>query len=115
MQDVSEVEYLGDIISSDGKNKKNLQKRISRGIEAVSNILSILNQVPFGKHYIQIALLLRESMFLSSLFFNIEVWYGVTKAEIKELEDLDVMLLRKQCTHINPQRIFLLGTWFDTY
>ena len=95
MQEVSEVEYLGDMITSDGKNRKNLKKRISRGMGAVTNISCILREVSFGKHYVQIALLLRETLFLSTLLFNVEVWYNITKSEIKELENLDVLLLRK--------------------
>ena len=100
MQEVSEVEYLGDMITSDGKNRKNLKKRISRGMGAVTNISCILREVSFGKHYVQIALLLRETLFLSTLLFNVEVWYNITKSEIKELENLDVLLLRKILTRL---------------
>ena len=95
MQEVTEAEYLGDILTSDGKNRKNLKKRTSRGIGAVSSILTILNQVSFGKHYVQIGLLLRESLLLNSMLNNVEVWHGFYRVEEKELEGVDIILLRK--------------------
>ena len=49
----------------------------------------------FGKNYYQIALRLREAMFLNSILTNSEIWYGITKSEIEELESLDRLLLRR--------------------
>ena len=95
MQEVTEAEYLGDILTSDGKNRKNLKKRTSCGIGAVSSILTILNQVSFGKHYVQIGLLLSESLLLNSMLNNVEVWHGFYRGEEKELEGVDLILLRK--------------------
>ena len=34
-------------------------------------------------------------MFLNSVLTNAEVWYGLEKRDIKQLEDLDLILLRK--------------------
>ena len=95
MEEVSEDEYLGDVISDDGKNKMNLKKRLSRGLGLITQIINILESVSFGYHYIEIALVLRESMFVNSVLSNVEVWYGMTKMEIDALEKLDLMLLRK--------------------
>ena len=95
VESVEEDMYLGDLISSDGKNKKNVQKRISKGLGIISQILNLLEIVSFGEHYVEIALLLRESMFLNGILFNAEIWYGLTKAEVGEFEDLDRLLLRK--------------------
>ena len=36
-----------------------------------------------------------EALFLSSVLTNAEIWYSLTKEEIKELDDLDKTLLRK--------------------
>ena len=95
METVTEDEYLGDVISSDGKNKKNVEKRISKGIGIITQIMNLLSSVSFGQHYIEIALLLREAMFLNGILNNVEVWYGLTKSEIEEFENLDLSLLRK--------------------
>ena len=64
MESVTEDSYLGDIISSDGKNKKNVKKRISKGLGIISQIMNLLGMIRFGHHYIEIALLLRESLFI---------------------------------------------------
>jgi hypothetical protein len=42
---------------------------------------------------VSFVLCLREAMFLSTVLTNIEVWYGVRKQEIEELESLDRDLL----------------------
>ena len=55
----------------------------------------MLEKVTLGYHYFKIALLLRESLFLNGILTNSEVWYGIKKSEIKELETLDKMLLRR--------------------
>ena len=87
--------YLGDIVSGDGKNSKNVKKRISKGIGIISDIMNILEKVTFGEHYYSTALLLRESLFINGILTNAEVWYGLTKDEVKEFENLDCLLLRK--------------------
>ena len=95
MESVKEDTYLGDLISSDGKNKKNVEKRISKGLGIITQILNLLDIVSFGKHHIEMALLLRESMFINGILFNAEIWYGLNKAEINDFEDLDRLLLRR--------------------
>ena len=91
---VEQDTYLGDVISSDGKNRKNVENRISTGIRIITQILNLLEIVSFGKHYIETDPLLRESMFINGVLFNAEVWYGFTRSEISEFEDLDRLLLR---------------------
>ena len=80
---VAEDTYLGDIISHDGKNTKNVKSRVGKGLGIVTDIMNILGKVSLGKHYFKIGLLLRESMFLNGILTNAEVWYGITKAEIE--------------------------------
>ena len=79
MENVSSDTYLGDIISSDGSNKANIMKRISKGNGIVSQIRSILERVSLGAHYFKIAMLLRESMLLNGILSSSESWYGLQK------------------------------------
>ena len=95
---VSRVEdetYLGDIISSDGKNLKNIKSRVAKGLGIISQIMTMLETITVGNHYFETAVLLRESLFLNSILTNAEVWYGVTSSDLKYLADLDKSLLRK--------------------
>ena len=86
--------YLWDIVSNDGKNTKNINNRIVRGIGKINDILNILSKFPLGKFYFKTALMLRESLFLNSVLTNVDIWYGITKTEIKQLDNLDLSLLR---------------------
>jgi hypothetical protein len=60
--------YLGDVISKDGRNIKNIQAGIVR------KILTCLDGIPFGKYHFQSGLILRNSLLVSSMLFNSEVW-----------------------------------------
>ena len=95
MNSVTEETYLGDIISSDGKNQKNIKQRVSKGLGIMTEILNLLDLISFGPYLIEIALLLRESMLINGILTNVEVWYNLTTNEIKEFEDLDKVFLRK--------------------
>ena len=95
MVEVNEDTYLGDIISSDGKNQKNIQNRIAKGTGIISQIMTMLERVTLGEHYFATAILLRESLFLSSVLTNADIWYSMKKEDVDKLEDLDTSLLRK--------------------
>ena len=58
-------------------------------------IMNLLEVVSFGQYFMEIALLLRETMFLNGILNNSEAWYGLTNSEISDLEDLDRLLLRR--------------------
>ena len=94
MQQVDSDDYLGDIISNDGSNNKNVHKRAGRGIGMVSEIMNVLETVSLGKHYFKIAVILRESLFLNSVLTNGETWYSLTKDNIDALENVDKGLLK---------------------
>jgi hypothetical protein len=57
--------------------------------------MSILDEVPLGKHRVDVAFKLREAMLLNGILFNSEAWHGVTKLQIKELEKIDENLIRR--------------------
>ena len=75
------AKYLGDLISSSGKEKQNLITRKEKGFGIVTEILSILEEVPLGKFKIQIALVLRQAMFLNGILFNSEAWHNVSEKD----------------------------------
>ena len=95
MNEVTEETYLGDIISNDGKNHKNIKHRMSKGIGIITQISNLLDMISFGPYLIEIALLLRDSMLINGILTNVEVWYNLTTNDIKEFENLDKTLLRK--------------------
>ena len=95
MQEVSEETYLGDIVSCDGKNTKNIKDRISKGVGIITQILNLLEMISFGPFLFEIALLLRESMLINGTMTNAEVWYNVSDSEVREFENLDKLFFKK--------------------
>ena len=87
--------YLGDYIESSGKIQATIDHRKEKANGIISEITSIVNDIPFGKYRMEVALKLRESMLINGILYNSEAWHGVTKKHIKELEALDEALLRK--------------------
>ena len=104
MPEVSSETYLGDVVSGDGTNKLNIENRVLKGLGKVAQIMSIVEKISLGKHYFKIAFLLRESIFLSSILTTSEVWYGLSKSGLEELEVLDRSLLKRifSCPNSTP-------------
>ena len=95
MVEVEEEKYLGDVISRDGKNIKNFKARVNKGTGIVNKIMNMLDGIPFGQFYFEVALILRNSLLVSSMLCNSEAWYNITNSELNFLETVDLMLLRK--------------------
>ena len=95
MENKMEQKYLGDIISSDGTHTKNVQERRNKGYGIITQIMQILESTFFGKYYFEVALILRESLFISSLLLNSEAWVNYTEKDVRILEQCDEILLGK--------------------
>ena len=92
---VEKDKYLGDIISVNGKNTENILARKEKGKGITKQILNILENICFGPFFFEVALILRGSLFLSSILVNSEAWYEVTENDIELMEQADEDLLRK--------------------
>ena len=75
----------------------NIKSRVSKGKSIISEIFNILDNICFGPHYFEIAMLLRRSMLLSSITYNSGVWYNVSSKEIKELSTIDQIFFSRLC------------------
>ena len=95
LEKVDKEKYLGDIISVDGRNRKNINSRKGKAVGIIIQITSILQDICFGPFHMEVALMLRNSLFINSILVNSEAWYGLTDEEIVELEKEDEHLLRK--------------------
>ena len=94
MKKIEKHKYLGDIICSSGSNSENINERSKIGFQAISQIKSFMKDVQLGSYSIQVELILRESLFISKILLNSEVWHSVTKVQIEKLEMIDKILLR---------------------
>ena len=53
MEEKKEEKYLGDVISRDGKNIKNIKARVAKGKGNVTRIITILEGIPLGQFYFE--------------------------------------------------------------
>ena len=95
MEESDEEKYLGDLITSNGLNKKNIAARKGKGYGIIERIIGMLQEISFGPNYFVVANLLRHSLFLSSVLLNSEAWYALTLADVEQLEMVDQALLKR--------------------
>ena len=95
MEKVSQDTYLGDILSVDGSNKVNIKDRAGKGFGIMNDIMHTLETTSFGSQYFRIFKLLRESRFINGTLTNADCWYGLEENSLKELEDIDRLMVRK--------------------
>ena len=90
----SSYKYLGDLAQSNGKNDLNIKERVNRGLAQKNKISIDLEELCLGPYYFVSAVILRDSLFLSTLVTNGETWFNLTKTDIDNLEQCDEALLR---------------------
>ena len=83
MEEKDDEKYLGDVISKDGRNIKNIKARVNKGTGIVKKILTILDGIPLGKYNFEAAVILRNSLLVVGSMLCIgEAWYNPTKREV---------------------------------
>ena len=95
MKDEENEKYVGDVISNSGSNEANISRRRSIGIGAISSIFAILNEISLGYQYIEIGLILRESILLSKMLLSAESWHKLFLYQIEKLEEVDRMFFKQ--------------------
>ena len=85
--------YLGEVLSRDRKNSKNIDCKIARGKGIVHEILMILNKVYFGSNLFKALMLMTEYLLISVITNQSEVWVSTTEKEMKSPESLDLIIL----------------------
>ena len=58
--------YVGDIISEDGRNTKNINALSARANGSINQIMEILENICFGSFHYEVAMIFRNSLFLNS-------------------------------------------------
>ena len=80
----------------------------------MNEIHAIIAEMMLGKDHFEVSILLRNTMFISSLLFNSEAWYNLSKKEITLLESVDEHYLRKTLNSpsITPKSLLYLKKRF---
>ena len=95
IKEVKSASYLGDILNNEGSIDDTIKTRGDKSIGKTNQVISILNSVSLGMFYFDIALTLRDSIFLSGILTNSETWYNLKEEHFKVLEVADNDLMRK--------------------
>ena len=66
LEEVACEKYLGDIMSNDRNNIRNIKSRVNKGKGVATRIMQILESNPLGKLYFEVAVVLRNALFVSS-------------------------------------------------
>ena len=94
IEELNQEKYLGQIISNDGSNVKNVINRSNKGMGMVNTITNILNYVPGGQYHFVIAVTFRNAYLISSMLSCSEVWYNLSEWDLRKLEQTDEALIR---------------------
>ena len=106
----SDEKYLGDVISVDGKNTKNITARVAKAQGIVKQLRTIFEEMSYGIFVFEVAIILRNALFVNGLLTNMEASYGLKDDEIEEIEKCDEQLLRMilECPNKTPKEILYL-------
>ena len=102
--------YLGDIITVDGKNSKNIDARVSKAQGIIQQLKCIFEEMSFGHFIFEVAVTLRNSLLINGILTNLEASYGLTKSDVEKLEKCDEQLLRLilECPSKTPKEMLYL-------
>ena len=95
MKNVEDKKYLGQILSNDLKNDKNINYKVNKSYGNVNKIITTLIERPFGKFTFQAATVMRNGILIGSLLNKSETWIQLTKKNIEEIEKPDKVLKDK--------------------
>ena len=112
MKTATRETYLGDILTSDAKIHENIQSRCDKAQGIINQSISMLQEISFGYYYFEIAMMFRNSMFLSGILCSIESLYGITNEHIEMLEKCDRQFMRRvfDCPVTTPIESYYLET-----
>ena len=115
IEETSTYKYLGDVISDDGKNAKNLEARQNKTIATTVTINSIASGEVLRKIETQVLIELHEKATIPGLLGNAESW-NLNRGEKANLERIEVQALKSLFdlpAHTpTPAIIFTLGTLY---
>ena len=93
IEETSEYKYLGDIITSDGKNKENLKARKVKAKATVITVKTIAANEVINNIETAVLLELHEKICIASLLNNAESW-SLNKGEEEDIEKTEIQALK---------------------
>ena len=115
IDETTSYKYLGDVITNDGKNMKNIESRKTKTYATTININSIASTEVLRGIETSVLLQLHDKITIPGLLANAESW-SLSKTEYTEIEKIEYQALRNLFDlplHIPiPALIFTFGTLY---
>ena len=94
IEETTEYKYLGDIITSDGKNSQNLRSRNAKLQATTVTINTIASSEVLHKIETSVLLELHDKISISGLLTNAESW-NLNRSEEDEIEKMEIQAVKK--------------------
>ena len=118
IEETTSYKYLGDILTNDGKNEKNLESRKKNAIATTTSINCFAANEILKRIETDVLLKLHEKVTVSGLLTNAESW-TLNRGEKAELEKIEIQALKHLFdlpAHTpTPAIVFTLGTLFTDH
>ena len=95
MMTTSSEKYLGDILTCDAKMEENIKMRHDKGMAAINQIMSILQEISFGRYHFEIGMVMRTSMLINGILYNTEALTSISSRHTDMLEECDKVFMRR--------------------
>ena len=89
-----EYKYLGDLITKDGKNKRNIEERENKVMAATRKVIAICGDSVINRIEVKALTKLHETCILSTLLTNCETWV-LNKGERDRIQKIELWALKK--------------------
>ena len=76
-------------INEEGKNEDTISMKCNKAIENMKEIKNTLDSLKLGKFFMEAAILVRNSVFVGSLLYGVEVLFNLSKKNINNLKKKD--------------------------
>ena len=86
---------MGDIYSTRNKHEDNIIMRHNKGIGIVNTIINIMKHISFSFYSFEISMILRNSLLINGILYNLETISNLKKQHIKLIEDCDNYLMMR--------------------
>ena len=93
----NEYKYLGEWYNEKGNHSTSIRKKKEKINYYIRQIKVYGNKGVIGKHAMLTRLKRYKSNIFPTIYYNVETWSTITKTEMKELEQIQGIILRKIC------------------
>ena len=115
IKETDSYKYLGDIVTSDGKNEKNIEARKNKATASIVTINTIAAADVLRRIETSVLLELHDKIILSALLTNAEAW-TLNSTNRKDLDKIEIQTLKYMFdlpTHTpTPAIIYSFGTLY---